>query len=396
MAEASGGRSLKKILACAILLSVAAGLAYRYSDSLFVFREAPLAHGSTRLGVVLYDRVRAQDGYYNIFTDYMDGRKCEVIDMEGRSVFTFPGAFCHFFKDGSIAFMTDRLSVFDPSGKLQWSEPDSYHHELDVTPDESEIFSITWRVKSFAGRKIHDDVIVGFTRDGKRSFTWSYAEHAKDFENLLGRPAESFHEPHHDFDSEDISHLNSVQVLQANPWAAKNPAFKPGNLLVNCFDNRYAFILERESGKVVWLHEFKGNGSSYYGSFHGGGTHSVKMLEDGNLFFFDNKSYYRYADTKFSSIVEMNPLTGQVIWRYLANPASQFLSPIWGSAVKLANGNVLITNSTAGSVFEVTRSGRVVWEWINPVRDDFGLAKPLYRVTRAPKSLIDRAIKVWR
>jgi hypothetical protein len=340
--------------------------------------------------------VRAQSGHYNLLTDYMDGRKCEVLDMQGASVFTFPGAFCYFFKDGSVAFMTDQLSVFDPSGKLEWSEPGSYHHDLHVSDDEREIFSIAWRVGNYAGRRIHDDVLVGFTREGKRIFTWSYAEHAKEFENRLGRPAQAFHEPHHDFASEDISHLNSVQVLPPNRWAAENPAFKAGNLLINCFDNQYAFILERATGKVVWLHEFKGKGSAEYGSFHGGGTHSVRMLDNGSIFYFDNKSFYRYTDTKFSSIVEMNPLDAKVTWRYLASPAGEFLSPIWGSAVKLDNGNVLITNSTAGSVFEVTRSGRVVWEWINPERDDFGLAKPLYRMTRAPKELVDRAIKVWR
>ena len=35
---------------------------------------------------------------------------------------------------------------------------------------------------------------------------------------------------------------------------------------------------------------------------------------------------------------------------------------------KLPNGNVLITESSGGRLFEVTPDKRIVWEYINPVR----------------------------
>ena len=39
-----------------------------------------------------------------------------------------------------------------------------------------------------------------------------------------------------------------------------------------------------------------------------------------------------------------------------------------GTAQRLANGNTLITESNAGRAFEVTRDGKIVWDFYNPQR----------------------------
>ena len=41
-----------------------------------------------------------------------------------------------------------------------------------------------------------------------------------------------------------------------------------------------------------------------------------------------------------------------------------------GSQQALDNGNILITESLRGRIFEITRSGRVVWEYLNPAEVD--------------------------
>ena len=43
-----------------------------------------------------------------------------------------------------------------------------------------------------------------------------------------------------------------------------------------------------------------------------------------------------------------------------------------GDQQRLANGNTLITESEGGRLLEVTRDGEIVWEFINPVRNDDG------------------------
>ncbi len=47
-------------------------------------------------------------------------------------------------------------------------------------------------------------------------------------------------------------------------------------------------------------------------------------------------------------------------------PAWNFFSPRMGNAQRLPNGNTLITESSFGRFFEVTREGEVVWEYVNP------------------------------
>ncbi len=47
-------------------------------------------------------------------------------------------------------------------------------------------------------------------------------------------------------------------------------------------------------------------------------------------------------------------------------PAWNFFSPRIGNAKRLPNGNTLITESSFGRFFEVTREGEVVWEYVNP------------------------------
>ena len=54
-----------------------------------------------------------------------------------------------------------------------------------------------------------------------------------------------------------------------------------------------------------------------------------------------------------------------------------------GGVQELPNGNILITESTKGHAFEITREGEVAWEFYNPdvneVRDK---RASIYRMTR--------------
>jgi hypothetical protein len=47
-------------------------------------------------------------------------------------------------------------------------------------------------------------------------------------------------------------------------------------------------------------------------------------------------------------------------------PMSSFFALNRGSAQRLPNGNTLIVEATRGRIFEVTRDGSIVWEYIDP------------------------------
>ena len=51
------------------------------------------------------------------------------------------------------------------------------------------------------------------------------------------------------------------------------------------------------------------------------------------------------------------------------NGEGQFYTPTAGKHQRLENGNRLIIEATAGRVFEVSREGETVWEWISETRD---------------------------
>ncbi len=56
----------------------------------------------------------------------------------------------------------------------------------------------------------------------------------------------------------------------------------------------------------------------------------------------------------------------ELAWTYAAADRESFFSFIVSSADRLPNGNTLVCDGTAGRLFEVTREGRIVWDYLNP------------------------------
>ena len=65
-------------------------------------------------------------------------------------------------------------------------------------------------------------------------------------------------------------------------------------------------------------------------------------------------------------MIEINPATDQIVWKYQDKPTWNFFSPRMGNAQRLSNGNTLINEAFFGRFFEVTRDGEIVWEYVNP------------------------------
>jgi hypothetical protein len=61
----------------------------------------------------------------------------------------------------------------------------------------------------------------------------------------------------------------------------------------------------------------------------------------------------------YSRVIEINPAKNEIVWKYQDKPAWNFFSPRMGNAQRLPNGNTLITESSFGPFFEVTKEGRL-------------------------------------
>jgi len=88
---------------------------------------------------------------------------------------------------------------------------------------------------------------------------------------------------------------------------------------------------------------------------------------------------------------EKKSISRQVVSTYMSMANQAFFSHIGGSAQRLPNSNTLVCATSEDHLFEVTPSGDVVWEYVNPVttngavaykRDNWPLYNPVYRATR--------------
>ena len=92
--------------------------------------------------------------------------------------------------------------------------------------------------------------------------------------------------------------------------------------------------------------------------------HNPTLLPNGNVLMLDNGSHRK--GLSYSRVVEVDPAAGQIIWEYHGDPLVSFFTHFTGGAERLPNGNTLITEGAPGRIFEVTTSGEVVWEYLNP------------------------------
>ncbi len=142
----------------------------------------------------------------------------------------------------------------------------------------------------------------------------------------------------------DVLHTNTVKVL-SRALASKFRLFKEGQLLVSLRNLNAIAVLDPVSGKVVWA------ARSLWHS-----QHDPSFLDNGHLLLFDN-----LGSPKGSRVLEYNPLTQAFPWVYPGDKGTPFYSEIRGMTQRLPNGNTLIVNSEAGTVFEVTPGQETVW-----------------------------------
>ena len=183
----------------------------------------------------------------------------------------------------------------------------------------------------------------------------------------------------------DWPHINTVEVLPPNPAGQKDARFREGNILVSPRHLHLIFIIDRETDQIGWR----------WGLGEILGQHQPTMLDTGHILLFDNGRGPGPNDPLhrgWSRVLELDPLTGQIVWEYRTEPATDFWSPVGSGNQRLPNGNTLICAMNwgePGRVIEVTPDGDIVWEYWNPE------GKPFYRSYRfAPESSAIQALNL--
>ena len=160
------------------------------------------------------------------------------------------------------------------------------------------------------------------------------------------------------------------------------------NLLVSLRNISTIVKIDRATGRIPWK----------LGAPTLSGQHAPTPLANGNILIFDNGPHRLDETFPFSRVIEVNPSTNEIVWKYQEGFPPSFYSDRISNAQRLQNGNTLINEGQFGRFFEVTPAGEVVWEYVNPY---FGppTAAParqsnnVFRVYRYTEDQIARARK---
>jgi outer membrane protein assembly factor BamB len=268
-------------------------------------------------------------------------------------------------------------------GDLVWLRDVRVHHQLDLTP-ESEVIVLSESQRSIeeVGRRaasltpgvdedlvFHDNDLIWLSTDGEVNERLSLLDAVTtgplDFGFL---PRDELLETRAHV---GLFHANSAYAMDQPHLAGTHPLFSEQNVLVTSRNQNRIFVVDRKSRSLVWE----------WGRDELQAPHDATWLGNGHMLVFDNG-----VERESSRILEVEPKTGRVVWKYPGATGDPFHSTTRGQAQRLVNGNTLITNSEAGEAFEVTPAGRIVWQYFAPVPAGSERRPVLMSVHRYPES----------
>lgn len=299
-------------------------------------------------------------GHPGAFLIDMDGRVLHSWQEDGPREWTRAWA----YPDGGILGISAdpaRLAKLDSESNLVWTYGGTdlgAHHDFQVQADGT-IYVLMRRPRYLNWLRtspLQVDMLCVLEPDGEAvrvADCLSIPEAFRDSEYAHMLSAEWFME------GGDPFHCNSVEVLDGR---VQHPAFRSGNVLLSIRNMDCLAVVDPDERGIVWVSR---------GPWQR--QHEARVTPSGRVLLFDNRTF----DGR-SRVVEYDVQGDEIVWSY---SDEDFYSLGAGAQQLLPNGNVLITESQKGRIFEVTHDGRVVWEYVNPRRINDG--RTIVRFTRA-------------
>jgi len=351
----------------------------------------PVAN-TERIGVTRYYPDRSFPGlnlYASVSTAYL-------MDMQGVVLHQWTSALgkidhVALCDNGDLLLLVGKelLVLLDWDSKVKWARRGTFHHDVIIT-DNDDIYTLT-RKQEFL--PIHglplptsNEFVALLTPSGRITKEVSlfallrgvipdekYKEVYSPFfalRNLGGnlrlllrsKGPRGYH--FGDMTGIDLIHVNTVESIDEDIEGL----FGTGNLLICCRSLDLVAVIDPEMETLVWS----------WGIGILDKPHDPTLLDNGDILVFDNGPARGY-----SRVVEYDPAQQEIVWQYVSDPPEDFFSSMGGGCQRLPNGNTLITASTAGRVFEVSRTGEVVWEFYNPeVNQEKSTRAVIYRMYR--------------
>lgn len=370
--------------------------------------------GTTRL-----DPARAWPSYV-LFTG--GDETARLIDLDGRTVHTWRdvGSYASVFIDPALTGgerghvlvtletgdgrgvdlvpgragprVSKTIGELDWDGKARWrfgpQAPGGLaqqHHDWARLPNGNTLVLANLRhaVPGFRQKEVLDDVAYEVDPGGAIVWRWVASEHLEEFGFSAATLALI-----RASDNADFLHINNLKPVGSNRWYdAGDKRFAPDNLILDSRNANVIAIVDRRSGHIVWT-----LGPDYPAIPRGvegrrvprpvdqiSGQHDAQIIPvglpgAGNLLVFDNQGEAGYPPVELpttggSRVLEIDPVARQVVWQYTAEDSGQpswaFRSTHISAARRLPNGNTFIDEGQSGRLFQVTRDGDIVWEYVN-------------------------------
>jgi hypothetical protein len=256
--------------------------------------------------------------------------------------------------------------------------------------------------RNVADVPLEDDRIIEVSWNGDVTWEWVASDHidelgfAADARQVI-KAAAAFNKARGSF---DWLHVNSATYVGPNRWFDQGDTrFAPNHVIISSREASLLAIVARD-GKIVWrLGPDFSESRELRAIRQIIGQHHAHLIPKGlpgagNLLVFDNggSSGYGFATPiapngvgafarATSRVLEINPVTLELVWSY-TNP--RFFSTNISGAQRLPNGNTLITAGAGGRMFEVTRDGAIVWEYMYPQFAGANASNAVYRAYRLP------------
>ena len=328
--------------------------------------------------------------------------------------------------DGNVLWSFNQNEQVVDDGEPYWNA--RQHHDYQIegnpvgyfvpgmesSPDFTKMMILTHsdvKKPRISSQNLLDDRVIEIDREGNITWEWSVIDHFNEFGFTEEQKNVIYRNPNMQNAGPegqgDLFHINCASYLGPNKWYdAGDERFKPENIIFDSRECNIMWIIDHETGKVVWQ-----VGPDYtrtkeermfqtiVGPHH---THMIPkgLPGEGNIMVYDNGGWAGYgAPNQFSKtglkvtrrdssrVVEFDPTTLEIVWEVQGGDGNSgfnynghyWYSPLTSDAQRMPNGNTVITEGTSGRIMEYTADNELVWEFQYPY-----MTQVMYRAYRIP------------